>query len=117
MVHHQTADDHLEGRVDRVDAAERSIAVLGVTASAVDLTRSDELLQALAPGTRVRVRGRCRERRFVASAVNIVPDSPIVTEEIQGPIESIAPLLGVLRVSGVTVIAGADTKIDRLDAR
>jgi hypothetical protein len=118
MIHHRTADDHLEGPVEGVDPTQHTISLLGVTAS-TDLatTEAASPLVALRPGTRVRVRGRCGDRTFVASGINVVPASPILIEEIQGPIESIAPAAGVLQVSGITIVTDDETKIDKLDAR
>jgi len=118
MVHHRTAEDHLEGTVDGVDPAHHTISLLGVTASA-DLPSPDTAvpLTVLKPGTRVRVRGRCGDRDFVASGIKLVPESPILIEEIQGPIQVIAPAAGVLQVSGITIVTDDETKIDRLDAR
>jgi hypothetical protein len=120
MVRHLTAEDHLEGTVESVDVAHRTIALLGASASTSDLASTGGIaarLEDIEPGMKVRVRGTCGSKRFVANALSVVPPSPIVVEEIQGPIERIHPVIGTLQVAGVTIVTDAETKIDRMDAR
>ncbi len=120
MVHHVTADDHIEGPVESVDVARRTVEVLGIAASAEQLAAADEVsirLEALEPGMKVRLRGKCSHGTFVATDIDVVPPSPILIEEIQGPIEVVAPALGVLQVAGIPIITDDETKIDRINAR
>ena len=81
--------------------------------------RDDERirLDALHPGMKVRLRGQCGDARFVATDLNVVPPSPILIEEIQGPIELIVPAVGVLQVAGIPIVTDKETKIDRINAR
>jgi SAM-dependent methyltransferase len=120
MVRHLTADDHLEGTVESVDAARGTLALLGTSACASELVSgaaSAIRLEEIKPGMKVRVRGTCDSGKFLASAVNMVAPSPILVEEIQGPIERLHPAIGTLQVAGITIVTDADTKIDRMDAR
>jgi hypothetical protein len=120
MVRHLTADDHLEGNVESIDVKHRTLALLGTSASAAEIVSPDgatSRLEEIQPGMKVRVRGKCGSNTFVANALNIVPPSPILVEEIQGPIERVHPVIGTLQVAGITIVTDAETKIDRMDAR
>jgi SAM-dependent methyltransferase len=120
MVHYEAAQDHLEGPVEWVDAADRTLGLFGITALAGDLVPDgDETnpLRELHPGATVRVHGKCSDGRFVAGGIDMVPASAIVVEEIQGPIEAINPTRGILQVAGIPVVTNRETKIDRIDAR
>jgi SAM-dependent methyltransferase len=120
MVKHVTAVDHLEGLVESVDVEHRTIGLLALTslvAAPAALDADTARLESIEPGTQVRVRGTCGKAGFVARDISVVPPSPIVIEEIQGPIEQIEPAIGVLQVAGIMIVTDADTKIDRPDAR
>jgi SAM-dependent methyltransferase len=120
MVKHVTADDHLEGLVESVDVDRRRIGLLAVTSSLVAAPHGDEQtdrLESLKPGMQVRLKGKCGKETFVTTEISVVPPSPIVIEEIQGPIEAIEPAVGVMQVAGIMIVTDGETKIDRLDAR
>ena len=120
MIKHLTADDHLEGPVESVDLKHRTVGLLAVTTSVAESAGIDAdtaRLESLEPGMQVRVRGTCGKDGFVTTDISVVPPSPIVIEEIQGPIEQIEPVIGVLQVAGIMIVTDADTKIDRPDAR
>jgi SAM-dependent methyltransferase len=89
MVRHLTADDHLEGAVDSVDVAHRRLDLLGTSALAAPPESSDEPavpLEQIQPGMKVRVSGTCGSQKFTAKAISVIPPTPILVEEIQGPI-------------------------------
>jgi hypothetical protein len=118
MVRHLTAEDHLEGTVESVDVTHRTLSLLGTAATAAEpAPENGGRFDEIQPGMKVRVRGTCGRKGFLARAVSVVPPSPILIEEIQGPIERVHPLIGTLQVAGVTIVTDAETKIDRMDAR
>ena len=113
-------EDPIKPTVESVDVAHGTIALLGASVSASGLASADGIttrLEDLQPGMKVRARGRCGSKTFVANAVSVVPPSPIPVEEIQGPIERVHPVIGTLQVAGITIVTDAETKIDRMDAR
>jgi hypothetical protein len=110
--------DEMESRIDSLDAADRSMRLLGFTLgidAAVEIKDVDKRampFESLEPGMRIKVKGTAYGNRFVAERIKLKMAAPDDMDEIEGNITSLDPESRTLTVMGLPVACDADVEIE-----
>lgn len=110
--------DEMEARIDSIDAADRSLRVLGFTLgidAAVEIKDVDKRpmpFESLEPDMRIKAKGTAYGDRFVAEKIKLKMPAPDDMDEIEGTITWLDPAERTLTVMGLPVACDADVEID-----
>ena len=113
--------EHLEGRLEWVDAQARVLSVLGerVHLDRLEAIRSLEgepvAPGALLPGTLLKLKGVREGGRLMAEKIKLRPPAAVVIEEIQGAITALDPAHDRFEVGSFQISIDSDTKLDKID--
>jgi SAM-dependent methyltransferase len=118
----QDAEDreHLEGRLEAVDAPAKVVWVLGepVAVDRIPGAKSVEgevvPIGALQPGALLKVKGVREGGRLVAEKIKLRPPAEVVIDEVQGPITALHPADDRFEVGGFQIRIDSDTKLDKV---
>jgi hypothetical protein len=111
--------DEIAANIDSADGASRTLRMLGLVLS----VRDDLLVQgpdrqplgfeALAPGMRIKTKGRLMPgRRFQPEKIKVRPHTPDEMDELEGEITDVDPGTRSLTVLGVRVRCDEDCAIE-----
>jgi hypothetical protein len=110
--------DEMEGNIETVDAAQRTITLFGASlrmdaeTHILDLAKSSIPLESLQPGTRIKTKGRMtHEHLYRPEKIKVKSNSPDSMDELEGRIESIDAAQRTMKLMGFTIHVGEDVEI------
>ena len=111
--------DEMEGNIETVDVTQGTITMFGAAFEMhaetliLDLAKETIALKGLAPGTRIKTKGRMTpERLYRVEKIKVKSTSPDSMDELEGRIDGINAEERTVRLMGFTIHVGANVEIE-----